>query len=168
MSTKTETVRERERERFSTFGYLKLHVTNCTTRKPLFHDPCELCWSPLFSYWSVVSGQWSVVSGHWSLVTGHWPLFTVPVRSLLKALLHNQYGSYESCQAIHGSYLFQRIGNIWMVMLVCIKRTITAKSKVPILRFIVIQKGHCISLAGCGIFLILQVPESFVFWVTWD
>ena len=94
------------------------------------------------------AGHHCSVTGHWSLVTGHWPLFTV--RSLLKALLHNQYGSYESCQAIHGSYLFQRIGNIWMVMLVCIKRTITAKSKVPLLRFIVIQKGHCISLAGCG------------------
>ena len=30
-----------------------------------------------------------------------------------KPLFHDLYGSYESCQAIHGSYLFDSIGKEW-------------------------------------------------------
>ena len=30
-----------------------------------------------------------------------------------KPLFHDLYGSYESCQAIHGSYLFDSIGQAW-------------------------------------------------------
>ena len=35
-------------------------------------------------------------------------------------------------------------------MLVCIKITITAKIKIPLLCFIEFQKAHCTGLAGCG------------------
>ena len=71
-----------------------IHFTNCTTRKPLFHNPYES-------------------SRLKCSVTNDMHVTVDPTCTTRKPLFHDLYGSdgsYESCQAIHGSYPFDSIG----------------------------------------------------------
>ena len=79
-----------------------MQFTNCTTREPLFHDPYE----SHGSYGSCCPG-WSAVL----VMICRSPLSVRQDISTTcttrKPLFHDLY---ESCHAIHGSYLFDSIG----------------------------------------------------------